>query len=143
MGKMNRICLMQNVIQEYAWGSFTAIPTLLREKVPSLTPQAELWMGAHPKAPSQIKYNDKWISLIKLIESEPQNILGKKIAEKYNNTLPFLFKILGAASPLSIQAHPNLIQAKKGFINENRLKIPLNAFNSLCFNTFLCLKRFS
>jgi len=51
---MKTIGLLKNTIQEYAWGSYTAIPDLLGENSPAQIPQAELWMGAHPKAPSRV-----------------------------------------------------------------------------------------
>jgi mannose-6-phosphate isomerase len=51
------------------------------------------------------------------------------VAEKFKNTLPYLFKILAADHPLSIQAHPGAQDAKEGFLRENSLKIPLNATN--------------
>jgi len=54
-------------------------------------------------------------------------ILGKKVAEDYRNQLPYLFKVLAAAKPLSIQAHPGLDQAREGFQKENARKIPLDA----------------
>lgn len=120
---------MKNIVQEYAWGSYTAIAELLGNKSPSDKPQAELWMGAHPKAPSMIKYGDRWISLLKLIEKYPEDILGKAMARKYDNRLPYLFKVLAARKPLSIQAHPNLAQAREGFKRENILGVPLNAPN--------------
>jgi mannose-6-phosphate isomerase len=62
-----------------------------------------------------------------LIERNPENILGKTAADKFEGRLPYLFKVLAAAKPLSIQAHPNLVQAKDGFEKENRLKISLDA----------------
>ncbi|MEA1947506.1 MAG: mannose-6-phosphate isomerase, class I, partial [Thermodesulfobacteriota bacterium] len=96
---------------------------------PAKTPQAELWMGAHPKAPSMVKCDGNWISLFELIEKNPDHILGKKVAEKFNNRLPYLFKVLAAAKPLSIQAHPSIDQAKQGFERENRQGIPLDAYN--------------
>jgi mannose-6-phosphate isomerase len=123
------ICLLKNTIQEYAWGSYTAIPDLLGNSSPANTPQAELWMGAHPKAPSKVKCNRKWRSLLELIDKNPQDILGEKAARKFKNRLPYLFKVLAATKPLSIQAHPNLDQAKEGFEKENRLGIPLDASN--------------
>ena len=126
---MTRICLLKNTIQEYAWGSYTAISDLLGNASPAITPQAELWMGAHPKAPSKVKCNGKWRTLLELIDKNPQNILGEKAAKKFKNKLPFLFKVLAAAKPLSIQAHPTLDQAKEGFEKENRLGIPLDAPN--------------
>ncbi len=124
---MNKIGILKNPVQEYAWGSKTFIPQLLGEPSPSDNPMAELWMGAHPKAPSQVLCNGEWISLPELIQKNPEEILGESFAEKYSNKLPFLFKVLAAAKPLSIQAHPNRDQADQGFDRENRLEIPLNA----------------
>ncbi|MCK4619717.1 MAG: mannose-6-phosphate isomerase, class I, partial [Desulfobacterales bacterium] len=126
---MKKICLMKNTIQEYAWGSHTAIADLVGNQSPSTKPQAELWMGAHPKAPSLVKYDDKWLSLLELIKQFPADILGKDVAAKFDNKLPYLFKVLAASKPLSIQAHPSIKQAKQGFERENRLKIPLDSPN--------------
>ena len=123
------ICLLENTIQEYVWGSYTAIPELLGNDSPANTPQAELWMGAHPKAPSRVKCNGKWISLLELIDKNSHDILGKKVAQRFKNRLPYLFKVLAAAKPLSIQAHPSKEQACEGFDRENRLGIPLGAPN--------------
>lgn len=126
---MKRISILKNRVQEYAWGSLTAIPELLNKQGPYDKPQAELWMGAHPKAPSMVKCDGNWISLPELIEKNPEDILGKRVAEKFKSKLPYLFKVLAAAKPLSIQAHPSLAQAKEGFEKENELGIPLNAFS--------------
>jgi mannose-6-phosphate isomerase len=123
------ICLLNNTVQEYAWGSYTAIPELLGHHSPASAPQAELWMGAHPKAPSMAVCNGEQYSLLELVEKYPKAILGEKVAEKFQNRLPYLFKVLAAAKPLSIQAHPSLEQAKAGFERENRLGIPFNGFN--------------
>ncbi len=120
---------MKNTVQEYVWGSYTAIAELLGDVSPAKTTQAELWMGAHPKAPSMVKCDGNWISLLELIEKNPNHILGKKVAEKFDNSLPYLFKVLAAAKPLSIQAHPSLNQAKQGFERENRQGIPIDAYN--------------
>ena len=124
---MKRIALLKNPIQEYAWGSKTFIPELLGEPSPSASPMADLWMGAHPKGISQVLWDGVWITLPELIQRDPENILGAEAARKFLNQLPFLFKILSAARPLSIQAHPDLPQARRGFAEENRLRIPLDA----------------
>lgn len=124
---MNRISLLKNPIQEYAWGSKTAIPALLGKPVPSEKPAAELWMGAHPKSPSMVLVDGKWQSLEALIGSSPKSILGEGVAREFSNKLPFLFKVLAADQPLSIQVHPNLEQARAGFERENSLGIPLDA----------------
>jgi len=123
---MDRIALLKNPIQEYAWGSRTAIPSLLGLPVPSERPVAELWLGAHPKAPSRVLVDGVWQPLDRVIERDPVSVLGKKVAEGFSHTLPFLFKVLAAHRPLSIQVHPNLEQAGAGFERENRLGIPLD-----------------
>jgi mannose-6-phosphate isomerase len=76
-----------------------------------------------------VKCDGVWCSLLELISKNPRDILGEKVAEKFDNRLPYLFKVLAAAKPLSIQAHPSLIQAKEGFGRENRLGIPLDAYH--------------
>ena len=124
---MRKIGLLKNTIQEYAWGSRSAIPELLGQSVPADKPQAELWMGAHPKAPSQVFFDGIWRSLPEVIQESPEETLGQKVAARFSNELPFLFKVLAAAKPLSIQAHPNKEQAWQGFARENELGIPFDA----------------
>ncbi len=118
-----RIFKLRNPILEYAWGSKTFISHLQGRDEASIEPQAELWMGAHPIAPSRIKINSSERSLLEMINDDPYKMLGKKIADRFNNRLPFLFKVLAAASPLSIQAHPSKTQAAKGFKLENKRNI--------------------
>ena len=126
---MRKISLLKNPIQDYAWGSHTAIAELLGESTPSRRPQAELWMGAHPTAPSQVFIDAAWRPLPELIERSPREVLGKRVAEEFAGKMPFLFKALAVERPLSIQAHPNLDHARDGFARENRLEIPLDAPN--------------
>jgi mannose-6-phosphate isomerase len=73
-----------------------------------------------------IKINDEHHSLIDLIEKQPIDILGQRVAMIYDNQLPYLFKVLAADAPLSIQAHPNTEQAAAGFARENDLGIPID-----------------
>ena len=126
---MRKISLLKNTIQEYDWGSKTAIPELLGRARPAEKPQAELWMGAHPKAPSRVYCDGVWRSLLEIIAENPQEVLGREIAHKFSNELPFLFKVLAASKPLSIQAHPNQGQAREGFLREKEIGIPLGAVN--------------
>ncbi|MCP3954606.1 MAG: mannose-6-phosphate isomerase, class I, partial [Desulfobacterales bacterium] len=124
---MNGINLLKNSVQEYAWGSKTAIAELLGQPDPSPVPQAELWMGAHPKAPSLVMTPDGDIPLNDFIADDPETVLGAATARRFENRLPYLFKILAAARPLSIQAHPDLEQARQGFERENRIGIDIKA----------------
>ncbi|MFY9706031.1 MAG: mannose-6-phosphate isomerase, class I [Desulfobacterales bacterium] len=124
---MQRIGILKNTIQPYAWGSHTAIAELLGMRPEPDSPQAELWMGAHPKAPSLVAVDAEWVSLEEHIERYPQEMLGRRTADMFHNKLPFLFKVLAAAQPLSLQAHPSITQARQGFERENAQGIPLDA----------------
>jgi mannose-6-phosphate isomerase len=119
--------LLENVIQPYAWGSRTALASLLGQKSPSDNPQAELWMGAHPSAPSRVRRGDQTVSLLDVIQSAPERELGPDVVRDFGPKLPFLLKVLAAETPLSLQAHPSLEQAREGFERENRLGIALGA----------------
>lgn len=116
-----------NQIQKYSWGSVDYISELLGENN-SGEHWAELWMGDHPKAPSTVITDSGNISLNQLILKYPVEILGKD-ADRFDLRLPFLFKILSAESPLSIQAHPDKAQAEAGFLDENSRSVALDAFN--------------
>ncbi|MEO1083281.1 MAG: mannose-6-phosphate isomerase, class I [Acidobacteriota bacterium] len=111
---------LDNLIQSYAWGSHTAIAALLGHP-PSPDPQAELWMGAHPKAPSRVDVGGEVLPLHEAIARDPEGMLGDAVARAYGPRLPFLFKVLAAGQPLSIQAHPDLDQAAEGFDREEAL----------------------
>lgn len=126
---MANIGSLKNTVQRYEWGSRTAIQKLLGETNPSNEPAAELWMGAHPKAPSLVDQDGQWIALNDLIARNPHAILGEQVARQFHNQLPYLFKVLAAAKPLSIQAHPSRSQARSGFEFENKQGIPLHANN--------------
>jgi len=124
---MEDISPLDNPILHYAWGSATAIPELLSRPNPSLTPWAEMWMGAHPKAPSRVLGRAGVELLSDLVRRSPEAVLGRTVCDRFGGRFPFLFKVLAASGPLSIQAHPGPIQAQEGFDRENRMKIPLDA----------------
>jgi len=67
------------------------------------------------------------VPLSDLIKKDPSGILGKSTAARFSNRLPFLFKVLAASKPLSIQAHPNQGQALEGFEREEKQAIALSA----------------
>lgn len=117
---------LNNSVQHYDWGSKTHIQELLG--LEENTPAAELWMGAHPKAPSEVVLPEGGKSLEELISENPMRVLGKEAARRFEGGLPFLFKALAAARALSIQAHPDKKTAEAGFRRENEEGIPLDAF---------------
>ncbi|WP_336050547.1 mannose-6-phosphate isomerase, class I [Streptomyces sp. CA2R101] len=117
---------LANTVRPYAWGSTTALPELLGT-APTGEPQAEMWMGAHPGAPSRIDRGAGPVSLAEVIDAAPETELGADTVRAFGPRLPFLLKLLAAGSPLSLQVHPDLAQAGEGFADEERRGIPADA----------------
>ena len=116
-----------NSVQNYAWGSKTALTDLYGIANPDNLPMAELWMGAHPKSSSKIEdASGQARSLRDVIDADKAALLGDKVAQRFGE-LPFLFKVLCADQPLSIQVHPNKQASEIGFAKENAAGIPLDA----------------
>ena len=127
---MERMLLLDNTVQHYAWGSHDAIPALLGRAPlsPSEPPWAELWMGAHASAPSRVRLSSgREVGLDQLAAEHADELLGARVIARFGARLPFLFKVLAAAQPLSIQVHPDPAAARAGFERETRLGIPLGA----------------
>jgi len=116
---------LENTVQNYGWGSTTAIANFLGRPSPRGLPEAELWVGAHPKAPSRVAGQANAPALDALIREHPVTMLGEKVAARYG-ALPYLLKILAAAEPLSIQCHPDAAQARAGFARENQAGLALD-----------------
>lgn len=116
---------LRTTIQPYAWGSTTAIPQLLGEQ-PTGRPQAEMWIGAHPIAPSKVVRGGVELGLDDAVAADPPGELGASTAERFGR-FPFLLKILAAAAPLSLQAHPSAAGARAGFAAEESGGVPRDA----------------
>jgi mannose-6-phosphate isomerase len=123
---MASVFKLDNTIKHYDWGSPDRIPQLLRRPNDGAEPWAELWMGVHPEGPSKLAAPPGLLP--ELIARDPERFLGEETAKDFGG-LPFLFKLLAAERPLSIQAHPNLAQARSGWERENSLGIPPGAPN--------------
>ncbi|MDW1605370.1 MULTISPECIES: mannose-6-phosphate isomerase, class I [unclassified Vibrio] len=115
---------LNNTIQNYSWGSTTALTDMFGLENPDDKPQAEIWMGAHEKGCSVIDGSD--MSLKEYIDLDPIQALGDKTAKQYGE-LPYLFKVLAAQAPLSIQVHPSKQAAKQGYEHENAQGMDLSA----------------
>ena len=112
--------LIEGAVRHYDWGSPTVIPELLGRPADG-EPWAELWLGAAPGAPARVGARAE--PLDRYIASDPVAALGPAVAACYGR-LPFLLKVLAAAAPLSLQAHPSAEQADAGFEREKALGIP-------------------
>jgi mannose-6-phosphate isomerase len=96
-------------------------------------------MGTHPSLPSKDINTGR--SLLDLV-SDNQALMSTEISQKYNNKLPFLFKVLSISKALSIQAHPNKklaeeLHAKdpKNYPDDNHkpeMTIAITPFEGLC-----------
>jgi mannose-6-phosphate isomerase len=115
---------LENTIKHYAWGSVQRIPRLLNRANAAAEPWAELWMGVHPAGPSRVVDGAQTRPLDAVIAEAPGFYLGERVERTFGG-LPFLFKLLAAERPLSIQAHPDLAAARAGFERESRAGIPL------------------
>ncbi|MFJ4652251.1 mannose-6-phosphate isomerase, class I [Nocardia sp. NPDC088792] len=113
-------------LRSYAWGSRTALAQLCGRPVPSAHPEAELWFGAHPADPAQLRINGHAKSLLDVVNADPQHELGS-VAGEFGGRLPFLLKILAAEEPLSLQAHPSIEQARAGFARENQSGVAIDS----------------
>ena len=106
-----KIYRLQNGVKHYSWGDTAFIPELLGLDNTEKLPFAELWMGTHPSLPSSIESDGVF----------------KPIEEVVGESFPYLMKILSAAKPLSIQAHPSVKHAKEGFFREQEACIPMDS----------------
>lgn len=84
-------------------------------------------MGAHPKAPSSLITKETTIPLNRAIAEDSVYWLGPTVSQRYDGKFPFLLKLLSAEKALSIQAHPNRMQAREGYAREEREGIPIDA----------------
>lgn len=110
-----------NAPRDYAWGRPGAISELLGAPATDAV-EAELWLGAHPGSPSRILDPASTAGAADLdaaVRAVP--------ALTVDGRLPFLLKVLAAAAPLSLQAHPSAQEAREGFARENAAGIPLDA----------------
>lgn len=125
--------LLDGPVRDYAWGS-TELLAALQDREPADEPEAELWLGSHPGAPSVVEHQGTRVSLDALLATAPTATLGAclndGVAASGDPTapqLPFLVKLLAAAAPLSIQAHPTSAQAVEGWEAENARGTALDA----------------
>jgi mannose-6-phosphate isomerase len=116
--------LLEPAVQAYAWGSHTAIAGLQGRPAPTAQPEAELWMGAHPSAPSGIRRGGVRTTLDAVIAADPAGELGAPCARRFGGRLPFLLKVLAAEKALSIQVHPSRDQAEAGYREETERGLP-------------------
>ena len=134
--------LLDAKTRAYDWGTTDAIAELQGRPVPAPGPEAELWMGAHPTAPSGVRRLSSSapapsttplaplgpsVTLDTLIAADPQGELGPEVTARFGGRLPFLLKVLSAARALSIQVHPSRAQAEAGYADEEERKVPRDA----------------
>jgi mannose-6-phosphate isomerase len=110
---------IEGVVQHYDWGGKSFIPNLLSETNSSNISYAEYWLGAHAKAPSMVKVQQKNIPLDIFLNQNLTENLGGYVASNFGK-LPYLFKVLDVHKMLSIQVHPTIEAAKKGYEFENK-----------------------
>ncbi len=106
---------LHGCVKKYPWGGREYLPHLLDQNNELGEPWAEYWLGTHALGPS-------------VIASDPSIELGQFLTGQGADPLPFMVKVLDVRDMLSIQLHPNLVQAQAGFDQEESKHVPLNAF---------------
>ena len=114
---------LTNEPKTYDWGSLELIPALKRIDSNG-QPQAEIWFGSHRLDPSEV-----------------DDHIGGNLLERIGE-LPYLVKLLAAAKPLSIQAHPSKKRAIEQFAlgapgyqdanHKPELIVAVSEFKALC-----------
>ncbi len=117
---------LHTAVQRYAWGSADDLAHLLQVP-PDGQPMAELWLGAHPGAPSLADVDGEPVDLAALIRRAPTATLGRRVADEYGPRLPYLLKVLAASRALSLQVHPKPHAAREGYNQENARGVPLDS----------------
>lgn len=105
-----------NEPRAYAWGSTTLIAGL-EGREPTGAVEAEVWFGDHAGSPARVpdgRTLGEWLSAEGAQAGAPAR-------------LPYLLKLLAAAAPLSIQAHPSKREAEVGFAREEAEGVPRDA----------------
>ncbi len=125
---MQRILRLEAAIKSYDWGSRTILAALQGRSGPSTLPEAELWLGAHPKGSASVEMGDGTrVSLGELVERDPRGVLGDAVFARFGARFPFLFKVLAVERALSLQAHPDAEQARLGYQRELRESVASEA----------------
>ena len=116
---------LEPALQHYAWGSTDAIPGLLGLAAEG-GPVAEAWFGAHPLAPARL-LDAATDTLDAFVSQDPHAVLGDDVVARFGRELPYLLKLIAAASPVSLQVHPSRARARLGFEREDRAGVPIDA----------------
>jgi mannose-6-phosphate isomerase len=104
-------------IRPYEWGSRSFIAEL-QGRAPTVSPEAELWIGAYGPSQSSVMVGAGSVALSDLIELNPERAIGVDTIRRFGPSLPFLMKVLAAEQPLSLQVHPSRAWAAKRFPEE-------------------------
>ena len=115
------------VVQNYSWGGYDFLSSLLGQSNVEKKPMAEYWLGAHPQH-SALLENTTTIPLEAAIRQNPKALLGDRVAAHFDS-LPYLLKVLDVREMLSIQVHPDKKSASAGFEAEEKQGLPISARN--------------
>ena len=103
-------------VRHYDWGSRTALGRLTGR--PAVAPSvAQVGPGS----------GSGRVTLDRLVADRPIETLGRCAAAGQGAALPFLFKLLALGRPVSVQVHPTRARAARGFAEEERTGVPIDA----------------
>ncbi|MCF8549635.1 MAG: mannose-6-phosphate isomerase, class I [Pontimonas sp.] len=99
--------------KNYEWGT-PNVMSALQGLAPTDRPEGELWFGSHSMAQCTV-------------DDGAENLDFLRWLEKTGHQFPLLVKFLAASRPLSIQVHPDAIQAAAGFAREEAERLAIDS----------------
>lgn len=119
---MGQVLKMHNPVQNYAWGTRDTLARLRGAPCPAPEPEAELWVGAHPLSSSVVETPEGRVPLSEVFGEGSDHPLAEGVGE-----FPYLLKILAIGAPLSLQVHPDVETAGRGYAREEAEGVPRDA----------------
>lgn len=121
-----RVISIEPVPKHYAWGSHTRLQDLFGMETG--TPLAEMWFSGHASSPSLLRiWDGRAIALDEAIRTDPDFMVGPMSSHVFGPVLPYLFKLISACIPLSLQVHPVGFEARAGYHREQVAGVPADA----------------
>ena len=128
---------IEAVPKRYAWGSYDRLQRIFWHDdvaddaaAPVVSgPLAEMWFSGHAGSPSALHDADALslagsVNLDDVIRDHADYMVGPAASRMFGPVLPYLFQVISARIPLSLQVHPIDFEARAGYNREQASGLP-------------------